>query len=540
MKLYKIAFRNIKRNTRRSILSGIAIAISAMVITILFSLYAGIGVDLKTNVFNVVTGHIRIRHLEYGDNEILNPLHLGVDDYPKVLSSLDKMDEIAAVNPRIQFATAVFGSYRLFVDDIKDWSEFLKRLKAGRGPVFSFLKEKYLYVWQRLASRQTFLPALNNVNESSDNLIKGELLFGINEALSRYVLYSPQRFSGISLSKKAIAFTKRKYSFEEISYFNRLLLEDVVPELIKESPRAGKMVTGRGMALDFKRDKDFMDLESYGLKGSLPKKSNGIPEVILSAGFARKLHATVGDIITITSKTRYMGINGMSLKVTGIAKLPMAMYNSSYFFLPLATGQKLLKMDGSISEILVLLKNENKLKSAISRINSTLADASITNLEVRAWDTIGINPVYIMLLNFVGYYMGLFFFLLGSTVIITTTMMVVYERIREIGTVAAMGMTSSQIVRLFFIEAFFIGAIASFVGVVIGSGISIGLGIFGMDWTEELGEVDMAFNSILKPSWSIVTATIIFLYSTFIASAASYFPSRRAAKIEPVEALRAV
>lgn len=540
MKLYKIAFRNIRRNTRRSILSGAAIAISAMVITILLCLYAGIGVDLKNNVFNIVTGHIRIRHSDYGDNEEMNPLHLGIDNYTKVLASLDKMDEIKAVNPRIQFTTAVFGSYRLFVDDIKDWSGFLKQLKEGRGPVFSFLKEKYLFVWQKLASRQTILPALNDVNESSDNLIKGDLLFGINEVLSRYVLYSPQHFAGTSLKEEVMALTQRKISFEEISYFNRMLLENTIGELVKESPRAGKMVTGRGMAVDFARDKDFMNLKGYNLKGRLPKTGKGTPEVILASGFAGKLNAALGDIITITSKTRYMGINGMSLKVTGIVSLPIGMYNSSYFFLPLDTGQKLLKMEGSVSEILVLLKNEKKLKKAVSGIKNTFTNASITNIEVRPWDTIGINPVYITLLDFVGYYAGLFFFLLGSTVIVTTTMMVVYERMREIGTVAAMGMTGGQIVRLFFLEAFFIGAIASFIGVVIGSGISITLNIFGMDWTEALGEVDMAFNSILKPSWSISTAVIVFIYSTAIASLASYLPSRKAAKIEPVEALKAV
>ena len=129
---------------------------------------------------------------------------------------------------------------------------------------------------------------------------------------------------------------------------------------------------------------------------------------------------------------------------------------------------------------------------------------------------------------------------MGSTVIITTTMMVIYERIREIGTVAAMGMTGGQIVGLFFLESFFIGAFASFVGVVLGSGISIPLSIIGMDWTEGLAGVEMAFNSFLKPKWRMSTTVIIFIYSTAIASAASFFPSRRAAKIEPIEALRSV
>jgi len=135
----------------------------------------------------------------------------------------------------------------------------------------------------------------------------------------------------------------------------------------------------------------------------------------------------------------------------------------------------------------------------------------------------------------------LFFFLLGSTVIITTTMMVIYERMREIGTMAALGMKGSQIVKLFFLESFFIGAIASFIGVVIGSGIAIAMNVFKlMDWTKQLEGIDMAISGLMKPAWNIQTALIIFLYSTTIASVASFLPSRRAAKIQPVEALRAV
>ncbi len=114
MKLYEIAFRNILRNKRRSILSGIAIAASAMVIVMLVSLYAGLGDDLKNNVYNYLTGHIRMRHNEYDANEDLNPLHLGIDDYKAVLFGLNQLDDIEAVNPRIQFSSSSqFGSAKL-------------------------------------------------------------------------------------------------------------------------------------------------------------------------------------------------------------------------------------------------------------------------------------------------------------------------------------------------------------------------------------------------------------------------------------------
>ncbi|MBN2535952.1 MAG: FtsX-like permease family protein [Spirochaetales bacterium] len=540
MKLYKIAFRNISRNKRRSILSGTAIAIAAMIITILISLYAGIGKDMKKNIYTVLTGHIRIRHNEYDVNEALNPLHLGIDNYKDVLERLENTDNVEAVNPRISFGTAFYGSPRLFLQDVKDWDRFITLLTSGNNPVFSFLKEKYLYVRERLARKGTQIPDIESIASNMDRMELGDVLYGINEVLERYVLYDPDRFAGISLSEETLAYTERDVPFEERILFNRLALQDAFPGLIIDNPRSGKLILGMGMGMDFQKDAGFMNLETKLESGGIPQSDREAREIILSSGLAKKLNASVGDRITISTKTKYMGMNGITVKVTGIVDLPVAMYNTRFFFLPLDTAQNLLKMDDSVIEILILLKDINKMNTTVSSIKNTLSSVGITNLDVRAWDTIGVYPAYILMLDIVGYYVALFFFLLGSTVIITTTIMVVYERMREIGTVAAMGMKGSQIVRLFFLESFFIGAIASIIGVLIGSGIVIPLGILGWDWSEGLESADFAMSSLLKPAWSLRNTIIIFVYSTAIASIASFFPARRAAKIQPVEALRAV
>jgi putative ABC transport system permease protein len=540
MKLRNIAFRNVLRNTRRSVLSGVAIAIAAMMITVLLSLYAGIGKDMKENVFSYFTGHIRIRHNRYNDNEELIPLQFGVDDYKTIMARTERIDMVKAVTPRIQFGTALYGSPRLYINDIKDWNKFLSLLKSGDGPVFGFLKERYLYVRERLASRGTEIPDLDRMDADTDNIQSGELLFGLNEALERYIVYDPQRSSGIVLSEETRQYIQRHIAFEEKILFNRLFLEDALPDLIMENPREGKMIIGMGMGMDFEKDKAFINLGERIESGVLPETGKEAKEMVLTSGLAEKLNATVGDRITLSTKTKYQGMNGITLVVTGIVKLPIAMFNSRGFYIPIDTAQKLLKMENTATDILVLLKNEANIKKTVPLINAIISEAHLADVEARPWTTIDMYPAYITLIDFVGYYMGLFFFLLGSTVIITTTMMVIYERMREIGTVAAMGMTGGQIVKLFFLESFFIGAIASFAGVLLGSGIAIPLSIFGMDWTKAFETIDFAMSGIMKPAWNIGMAIGIFIYSTAVASFASFIPSRKAAKIQPVEALRAV
>ena len=87
MKLSIIALRNITRNKRRSLLSGIAIAISTLIIVFMFSLIEGMKADMSRNIFTYVSGHIRVRNAEYEQYETLNPLHLGIQEHTEVLES---------------------------------------------------------------------------------------------------------------------------------------------------------------------------------------------------------------------------------------------------------------------------------------------------------------------------------------------------------------------------------------------------------------------------------------------------------------------
>jgi putative ABC transport system permease protein len=116
--------------------------------------------------------------------------------------------------------------------------------------------------------------------------------------------------------------------------------------------------------------------------------------------------------------------------------------------------------------------------------------------------------------------------------------MVIFERMREIGTLSALGMYGRELVSLFFLEGTFIAIVGSLVGVFLGVGITAYLSNVGINFTDAMQGVDMEISSILYPSLNVSMTIFIFFYSVIIASLATLIPSRRAAKIEPVEALR--
>ena len=410
MKLASIAFRNIRRNLRRSLLSGTAIAVAAMAITFLFSYMAGFLGDYESNVVRYITGHVRIRHAGYDEYEQLNPIHLSVTDYEEVMRTLEAQEGVAAVVPRTRFFTAIYR------DD--------------------------------------------------------------------------QTFGGI------------------------------------------------GLGVDFEREKGMMRIQEALETGRLPQ--TGEREMLLSAGLAQELNLEVGEKLTLLTKNKYMGMSGMTFLVTGIVRFQVAGFNESFFLMPIGTAARFLKMDDEATEVLVRLEDSRQVDAFAEKARLLLSSSGRDELSVQAWTKVGI--IYGMMRYAQNIYdiFALIFFLLASTVIINTTMMVIFERMREIGTVAAMGMTPREIVRLFFLEAFYIGGIASLVGVLVGAAITLPLSITGINVGGVMEGVSMEISSVLYPRLNIRTTVFVFFYSTAIASLASFIPSRRAAKIEPVEALRAV
>jgi putative ABC transport system permease protein len=115
--------------------------------------------------------------------------------------------------------------------------------------------------------------------------------------------------------------------------------------------------------------------------------------------------------------------------------------------------------------------------------------------------------------------------------IINTQYISVLERTREIGLMKALGMRGRHVSRLFQFEAAWIG----FLGGVIGSVVAIAAGLVLNPWITNiltLGEGNHLL--IFQPIPIIVLIVILML----IAMLAGYFPARKAAKLDPIEALR--
>ena len=407
MKLIHVAFRNISRNRRRSLLSGIAIAVASMSIVFLFAMVQGMRDDMAQNLATYYTGEVRIRNAQYEEYERYNPIHLTVD-WQRIDQALAQRSDVTAYVPRITFPSAFY-------------------VNGGNHPAV-------------------------------------------------------------------------------------------------------------GIGADFSLEAEYSDFASSVKEGRIPEA--GKNEMLIGSVLARDLKLDIGDKVTIISSTAARGNNAMTLEIVGLAAFPVASLNSQFFWAPLDRVQHFLRMDNEVLEVLVMVEDDER--KAAGAIKADLESVLGSTLDIQAFNDISMMYSFIEIAQFIYYFIGVFFLLLGSTVIINTTMMVIYERMREIGTLAALGMYGKELTRLFFLEGVFISAIGAAVGVLIGAGITVYLGKFGLNFTDALSGIDMEISSVLYPRFNIWTTLIVYVYSVVISAAATLIPSRKASRIEPVEALRYV
>jgi len=143
---------------------------------------------------------------------------------------------------------------------------------------------------------------------------------------------------------------------------------------------------------------------------------------------------------------------------------------------------------------------------------------------------------------------GLIILLIAGVGILNLMLMAVFERTREIGILAAMGLKRWEIMVLFLLEGVLIGLLGALIGCLLGGAISIHFGRVGLDWVSLYGGTDLSDVSEL---YGLMGDRLYFrigidvlieraLTVAIIAALASLYPAWQASRQEPAEALHYV
>jgi len=312
------------------------------------------------------------------------------------------------------------------------------------------------------------------------------------------------------------------------------------------SPRTqftGRVVAGweefpvLAIAVNSDRDGDVLRLAD-DVDGRLPRP--GTNEAVIGANLSTLLGLEVGDVATIVTRTRDHAIQAMDLTIVGVASTPNPNVNRNHIYLAFDTTASALGMAGRATEIVVRLAPGVSAEAAKLRLERALTDSGVA-AEVVTWKE---SAADFLALAQTGSATDLMLvaaiFLIAIVGVTNTTLLGALERKREIGTMQAMGLRQSEIVRLFLLESAGIGILATIAGSVLGAAVNVYLVEVGIDVSSMLGDIDLGFpiDNVIRGTWN--PATYIWGAAAGFASClvSSYIPARQAARQHPAVMMR--
>jgi lipoprotein-releasing system permease protein len=270
--------------------------------------------------------------------------------------------------------------------------------------------------------------------------------------------------------------------------------------------------------------------------GKLPGAGDAREGLLLGREMAHRIGANVGDhvdVVTAASTLSPLGLlpKRKRFQVSGIFSTGLYEFDSSTAVIPIATAQKMFGLEGKASYLQVRLEDIFSAGSVADRIRAVVPPA----VYVTTW--MDLNRSLFSALKLEKNIMFLTITLIvivAALNIIATLILMVMEKTRDIGILMALGATPGSVRRIFFFQGALIG--------VFGTVAGVGLGL-AWCWLANRFElikipVDIYQISHVPFRLNLPDLALIVLLTLAISFVSTLFPSRRAAKVDPVVALK--
>ena len=262
-------------------------------------------------------------------------------------------------------------------------------------------------------------------------------------------------------------------------------------------------------------------------------------EILIPELLAKGMKVKVGDAIVIIATNQDGSVNGRQFIVGGIVESVIGPGGRDGY-IHIDDAMDILRMDEvEISEIAIRLKDFDKLHVVSSKLNDAfskeLNKKGKPKFEVHTWEKL--HPFYNIarMIDVMTFFIKLMLIAIVLISIMNVMIMAVYERIREIGTIAAMGTMPGKILSMFVIEGFSLGVF----GVILGNILGIAI-IFILNISKITFDFGRQTGLLLSPTLHLQDVFVISIIVIIISVIASLQPAYKASKMEPIEALRYV
>jgi len=267
--------------------------------------------------------------------------------------------------------------------------------------------------------------------------------------------------------------------------------------------------------------------------GRFPREGN---EILIGRELSLKLGLFPGDTCMVVTPQPTLTPGGMMprmrrFRVAGVFRSGLYEVDNTTLIAPLETAQKLFRMGDRISYIQIFLNDSFSAEAVKEKLRSLLPSF----LSVITWKDLNASLYSALQLEKTVLFFTLTLIIVVAALnIIAGLILLVIQKIRDIGILQACGVTPSTIQRIFFIQGGIIGLLGTITGVVIGVTFSLLANRF------ELIRVPAELYQMSHVTFRITALDLLAVVgvSILISLAATLIPSRRAAAVNVVDAVK--
>ncbi len=256
--------------------------------------------------------------------------------------------------------------------------------------------------------------------------------------------------------------------------------------------------------------------------------------VLIGAKLAKSLELGEGSQVSLLVTTSDERPDEALFTIRGLFDTNTPAYDETVVFMPLPKAQAFTRTEGRASAIFMVLQQQEDA----DRVAGALRGPGLTTLTFRELNEVLLQAVEVSM----GIMNLLYLMVLGvvAVVIANTLLMSVFERTREMGILASLGMKGRQVLLMFLMESGALAVIGICVGLILGS-----LGVlyfatvgYNVGSEAELAGSAIAYSAAVYARFSPSSMLGLSIATLVITLVASLYPAWHAARLEPIDALR--
>jgi putative ABC transport system permease protein len=262
-------------------------------------------------------------------------------------------------------------------------------------------------------------------------------------------------------------------------------------------------------------------------------------KIVLPELVAKGMKVNVGDTVVVVATNKDGSVNGKQFIVSGIMESATGPGGRDGY-IHIKDAMEVLRIEKpEISEFAIRLNDFNKMQKVYEKLNRVLSK-ELNNqgnpaFEVHTWEKLSPFFNIARMIDLMTFFIKLALIAIVLISIMNVMIMAVYERIREIGTIAAIGTMPGKILSMFILEGFSLGVLGALIGNAVGVSIIYILNVsrITFDFGRQKGLV-------LSPTISLSDMLAISAIVIAVSVLASLQPAFKASRMEPINALRHV